>query len=160
MSRLDARMAAQRRFIANASHQLRTPLTLLNTQVHYALATTDLQRQGRGAARAARRHPPEQPHRQPAPHAVARRAGERLPAAHDAGEPARGRAAWRSRRSRALAERRRIDLGFDSEVIAGEDAPAIVYGDEVLLLEMTVNLVDNAVRYTPPGGQVTVATPA
>src|ERR1700682_1391464 len=40
--RLDDHMSAHSRFIANASHQLHTPLTLLNTQVNYALRSPDI----------------------------------------------------------------------------------------------------------------------
>ena len=39
--RLDQYSGAQRVFIQNAAHQLRTPLTLLTTQVSYALRTPD-----------------------------------------------------------------------------------------------------------------------
>jgi two-component system sensor histidine kinase TctE len=46
---------------------------------------------------------------------------------------------------------RNIDLGFD----AGSER-AVVEGDALLLREMLTNLLDNAVRYTQPGGQVTV----
>ena len=49
-----------------------------------------------------------------------------------------------------LALARKIDLGYD-----GEDA-AHVAGDPFLLREMLGNLIDNAIRYTPEGGQVTV----
>src|SRR3546814_5265006 len=34
-------MAAQRRFVGNAAHQLKTPLTLLSTQATYELRTAD-----------------------------------------------------------------------------------------------------------------------
>ena len=50
---------------------------------------------------------------------------------------------------RALA--RNIDLGFESAL-----ASARIEGDAFLLKEMLNNLLDNAVRYTQPGGQVTV----
>ncbi|OWW22908.1 sensor histidine kinase, partial [Noviherbaspirillum denitrificans] len=41
MARLQALIAGQRRFIADASHQLRTPLTVLKTQAELALRETD-----------------------------------------------------------------------------------------------------------------------
>jgi two-component system sensor histidine kinase TctE len=50
---------------------------------------------------------------------------------------------------RALA--RDIDLGFD-----GGENSAMIAGDAFLLREMLNNLLDNAIRYTQAGGQVTV----
>ena len=46
---------------------------------------------------------------------------------------------------------RGIDLGFDSC-----SASASVVGDRLLLEELLGNLIDNAIRYTQPGGEVTV----
>ena len=46
---------------------------------------------------------------------------------------------------------RKIDLGFD-----GTPAAASIEGDALLIREMLGNLLDNAIRYTQPGGQVTV----
>ena len=50
---------------------------------------------------------------------------------------------------------REIDLGFDS---AGDDQR--IEGDAFLLREMLNNLLDNAIRYTHRGGQVTVTVRA
>lgn len=47
------------------------------------------------------------------------------------------------------AARKNIDLGFDL-------APAAIDGDAFLLRDLIDNLIDNAVRYTPPEGTVTV----
>jgi two-component system sensor histidine kinase TctE len=51
----------------------------------------------------------------------------------------------------AMAIERKIDLGFSL-------APARIRGDPSLLPELLDNLIDNALRYTPSGGTVTVAT--
>ena len=50
-----------------------------------------------------------------------------------------------------MAVERGIDLGFD-----GAPAPLPVNGHPTLLREMTTNLVENALRYAPRGGTVTV----
>ena len=50
---------------------------------------------------------------------------------------------------RAIAAQ--IDLGFDLQ-------PARLRGDPYLIRELLENLVDNAMRHTPPNGQITVAT--
>jgi two-component system sensor histidine kinase TctE len=155
IARLAQRMAAQRRFIGNASHQLRTPLTLLNTQVHYALATDDL------AAKDEALRALQEGIRQ------SNRIANQLLTLSRA-EPESGIPVGLSpvvlddivrlalEKVAGLAERRGIDLGLDTGD-AGP-APAVVQGDEVLLLELVANLVDNAVRYTPSGGHVTVGT--
>jgi len=148
MERVRAQMAAQRRFIANAAHQLRTPLALLSTQASYALRETvpDARQEALVAL-------------QTSSGKLARLAEQLLTLSR--AEPG-------SRRPRAdridlteaarhvleaqapLAISRNIDLGLE------EAGPVPVIGDGTMLREMIVNLVDNALRYSRSGGSVTV----
>ncbi len=49
-----------------------------------------------------------------------------------------------------LALKRDMDLGFEA------DQAVTVQGDELLLRELLKNLIDNAIRYCPPGARITV----
>jgi len=148
MERVRAQIAAQRRFIANAAHQLRTPLALLSTQASYALregaaearqeALVALQASSGRLARLAeqlltlsRAEP-----------------GSRRPRADRIDLTEAARHVLETQAPAALA--RNIDLGLD------ETGPVTVVGDGTMLREMIVNLVDNALRYTQAGGTVTV----
>ena len=141
---------AQRVFIQNAAHQLRTPFTLLQTQASFALRARD--DQARHESLIAIRRTIHQSARLVnqllvLSAAEARADGERRldvvdlrPLVQEVLEDLA-----------AAAEAKRIDLGLDEA-----DADVRALGRRVALREIFMNLVDNAIRYTPAGGIVTV----
>lgn len=151
MIRLQDNLDAQQRFISAAAHQLKTPLTGLKTQIELALQEQDcmqlrdyLQRIAMGVDRASHlTYQLLQLARAEASHEKAAQQKVRL----DLGELAREVTMHCA--PRALA--RNIDIGFEEA-----DIPMKIFGVPLLLREMIDNLIDNAIKYTPPGGAVTV----
>ena len=115
LERLSLALAAQQRFIADAAHQLRTPIAGLKTQTELALRQTPRGRSARHAAAAAERDRADDAARQPAAVARARRAarsGACRRRAHRS-RAARARRDDRMGAARARAQRRpRLRRGF------------------------------------------------
>jgi two-component system sensor histidine kinase TctE len=151
---VDASVAAQRRFIGHAAHQLRTPLAGLQSQTDLALqANRDpalaerLTRVRESAARSAHVVSQLLALSRAEPQATAALPRETLDLRALAADLT---AEWVPR---ALAAG--IDLGLD-ERDAGA-APVLVRAVAPLLREALANLIDNAVRYAGRGASVTVA---
>jgi two-component system, OmpR family, sensor histidine kinase TctE len=148
MGRLKGTLDRQERFIADASHQLRTPLAVLRTQAGLALREEDPVRL-RETLAAMDRSVGDTIH-------LANQLLSRARAQHGIATPAFGELDLAQVAREACLElgpgavAKRIDLAFE-----GEHAVAM-RGDPTLVRELVKNLVDNAVRYTPEGGQVTV----
>ena len=148
LGRLDAALGAQRRFTADAAHELRTPLAALKLQLDVArrvgddpariAAYDDLEG---GVARASHLVDQLLTLARVEPEALAARGVDcdLVALAKDA-VVARG----------ALAAGKRIDLGLAHET------PAEVHGDPASLAILLSNLLDNALRYTPAGGRIDV----
>jgi two-component system OmpR family sensor kinase len=142
----------QRNFVADAAHELRTPLTALKLQAQA------LRRQQDDASREA---------------AIARlndgidRAidlvGQLLVLAREEGERQDSAAAQPIELQELVrqvvpellpqAQARRIDLGL----VPGDNEPLQVQGQSAALHTLLRNLVDNAIKYTPEGGQVDIS---
>jgi two-component system sensor histidine kinase TctE len=149
MERVQNQMAAQRRFVSNAAHQLRTPLALISTQASVAAREDDDLR--RNEALQALRSSTRQVTRLASQLLTLSRAepGSRRPRSDIIDLGATARQVLESQAEEAL--RRHIDLGLEA------DGAVHVEGDGTMLREMLVNLVDNALRYGRDGGVVTVS---
>jgi two-component system sensor histidine kinase TctE len=154
LARLGSAIRAQKRFVTDAAHQLRTPLAAVTLQVERAERAPDvatqreaLQALHRSVERAGRmaqqllslaRTDPE------AIHTVELKPLDLVGLARRVGEE------WIPQ-----ALRRDIDFGLIAPPV-----PVIITGDERLLGELLSNLIDNALRYSSAGGRVSVIVEA
>jgi two-component system sensor histidine kinase TctE len=151
LQRLAEAQQAQQRFVANAAHQLRTPLAALQVQLERTLRETDpiLQRDALGHVRdglSRLRHLAHQ--------ILMLNRSEASPdgalVMHDVDLAALARATLENYSDRAIAEG--TDLGYD-----GPESGAFVHGESQLLRELIGNLIDNALRYGRSRGVVTLS---
>ena len=152
LERLRASFAAQRNFVADAAHELRSPLTALRLQLGLlsraptpAAQTEALEALSNGIDRATRLV--EQLL------TLARNehgAVEEHPESVEIGETTRLAVSDVV----AMADARRIEISLEAR------QPFRIMGNATALRILVRNLVDNAVRYTPEGSRVTIATGA
>jgi two-component system, OmpR family, sensor histidine kinase QseC len=147
--RLQRAFEGERRFTADAAHELRTPLAALKTQAQVALRATDeaerrvaLENVLRGVDRAT--HLLEQLL------TLARVDPETAATGHEPVE-------LRSLAAGALADLAPLAYAGQIELTLEDGSPCRVRGNPAQLGVLLRNLLDNAVRYTPAGGSVSVA---
>jgi signal transduction histidine kinase len=149
LSRLEGSFAAQRQFVANASHELRTPLARARTISEVALTDPDATVES------------------------LRESHERVLAAGEQQERLIEALLTLARSERGLDELKPFDLADIAELVLStrraiaedhglhlqtklETAPTA--GDARLAERLIANLVDNALRYNTPHGEIQIAT--
>jgi len=147
LARLGSSLDSQRAFVADAAHELRSPLTALKLQLELLRRADDAETReaareaiGEGIARATRLVEQLLALARSEPDAVL--PVERVDLA----------AVCRKTmdETRAFADSRSVTIALVA------DEPSVVTGDAVALGLLVRNLVDNAVRYSPPGSRVEV----
>ncbi len=150
---LDQAFSHQRRFVADASHELRTPVAVIRNKTDVALLGASTQQDYVTVLQGI--------------NAEAERLGNLI---SDLLALARGDEG----RTQFEREPVRLDLlagavAANGEPLAAERAitlevqaprPVTILGDEARLIQVVMNLLENAVRYTHPGGRVTVVVEA
>jgi signal transduction histidine kinase len=145
LGRLQAAFEGQQRFIANASHELRTPLAVMRATVDVVLDNPD------------------------STPGVLRGMAADIRAEVDHAEHLIGALLILARNERGLTVREEVDLATAAEDVLDTAGlrdrrvhatlePAVISGDPVLAERLITNLVDNAVRYNAPGGDIWIST--
>lgn len=153
IERLDDAFQHNRRFLADASHELRTPLTILRGELEVMV-----QRDGLG--------PGQRENVDNLLEEVARlaRIVENLFALSrlDAGQAQTEMARFDFAKLTATTAEQMCLLAEDKELTISCDTPSPVFvaGDRARLKQVIVNLLDNAIKYTPAGGAVKLSVTA
>jgi two-component system, OmpR family, sensor kinase len=152
LDRLDLAFERQRRFIADASHELRTPLAILQGESEVALSRAGRSPEEYRESLAILHHEASR---------LARIVDDMLTLSRaDAGQfPVNLRELYLDELVAECAQSVRTLAAAKSIALAVESSGELpVEADESLLSRMLLNLLDNAIKYTPAGGKVTIAT--
>lgn len=151
LARLDESLSQQRRFMADASHELRTPLSVMRTATG---VTLEQKQRSESEYRDALRVIDEQARR------LTRIVADMFTLARaDAGRRALNRSdfyfdelLWECVRAAEILGSRK-----DVTIKVGKLVGVPYHGDEGLLRQLILNLLDNAIKHTPSGGEVQVS---
>jgi two-component system sensor histidine kinase TctE len=155
-ARLHILISSQRRFIADASHQLRTPLTVLKTQAELALRECDRPGVDAEAGKAALREIVSSI--AATTDSTVNLANRLLTLARiehgGSADAVHGPVSLRDIARQVGLELAMVAVAKNIDLSLEAEHQGMVDGQALLLHEMIANLIDNALRYTPPGGTV------
>jgi signal transduction histidine kinase len=149
LDRLADSFDAQRRFVANASHELRSPLTVIRSEAEVALANPEpdldeLRGMAASVVQASRR--------------TEALLASLLILARSQRGLVRSEPVDLAEAAAAAAELTARAANAESVRLVVELEPAVIEGDPGLLERLAANLLENGVRYNRPGGWVAVRT--
>ena len=146
LNRVRVLLEAQRQLLADTCHELRNPLTVIRTNLD--LLKRDLDQRTRQEAATETEQEAER---------MSRLVTDLLLLARQDATAHRDLVPIRLDALAHDAVERFRQLSPDHSVASGEVEGIVLYGDPDRLRELLDNLLDNAVRYTPAGGTVTVS---
>ena len=149
LARLEEAFTQQRQFAADASHELRTPLTAIIGQIDVALGWPESAEYYRATLVGIR----EQAQR------LTRLASDLLFLARTDAQPmlqAVEPIDLASLLPAVVTQMEPLAAERQQTIIATPSPTGMVYGNEDQLIRMLLNVLDNAIRYTPAGGRVTL----
>jgi two-component system sensor histidine kinase TctE len=150
LERLADTIDAQKRFIADAAHQMKTPLAGMRMQSELALRQVDPDEIHRSLEQLAK-----------SSESATRLVNQLLALARAENQPHAGLALEALDLGLLVREvvQDWVPASFTHDIDLGYEAPAHpveIDGSAIMLRELLSNLIDNALRYTPQGGSVTV----
>ncbi len=142
--RLDTAVSAKQKFIGSVSHDLRTPLTALQGQTEVLLLQPSLSAEARDSLERMLRETRR----------LVRMAENLLLNVQLESGPAlvAEEVNLKELLDEVVGDMWVLAQGLELNVVAPADV--MVYGDRDLLKQMVLNIVDNAIKFTPKGGQV------
>lgn len=146
MQRLDTAFKAREAFFAGVSHDLKTPLTVLQGQIDILMMQPSMDEETRRSLESMGREVRR----------LIRMSNNLLLNAQLASNPVLvpGEVNLRELLDETVREMRVLAIGLKLEVSTPEDV--FVPGDYDLLKQMVLNVVDNAVKFTPKGGSISL----
>jgi len=148
IARLEDAFRRQRQFTADASHELRTPLTAVKGEVEVALTRPREPDTYRQVLQNVNEEVDRLIRLVSSLLTLARADAGQIPVALEAVDVA-------VLVDAAVEQVRPAAQQRDIELVLASGPPVTLRADEDLLLQLLLNLLDNAIKYTPPGGRVT-----
>jgi signal transduction histidine kinase len=152
LARLEDAFAMQRRFVADASHELRNPLAIIKTNLDVALADPNVSKEELERAGSVARRATERMALLVDDLFALARLDSRSPASEDLSLTALAAEVAEEFEALAAQHQLRLRTDFESQVT--------IEGDKEGLKRAVANLVDNAIRYAPQGSEVVLAVGA